>query len=190
MVSILKPNEPSADPKRYRAISLLSIPYKILKRLIYACVKSIIDPSLPRELAGFLPAKSIVDQVTLLTQKLENRFLAKKKAGVMFINLTGAYDTVWHCSFTCKLLRLLPDRQMISKIMELVRNRSFTLTTGTGKQNRLRRLTNAVSQGAVLALLLFNIDNSTYTTFQQQVPESSRILTIRRSCTLQATGRR
>ena len=46
---------------------------------------------------------------------------------------------------------------MVKMIMELVRNRSFTLTTGDSKQSRLRRLKNAVPQGPVLAPLLFNI---------------------------------
>ena len=41
--------------------------------------------------------------------------------------------------------------------MELVLNRSFTLTTGDSKQSKLRRLKNSVSQGLVLAPLLFNI---------------------------------
>ena len=41
--------------------------------------------------------------------------------------------------------------------MELVRNRSFTLTTGDSKQSRLRRLQNGVPQGSVLAPLLFKI---------------------------------
>ena len=42
-------------------------------------------------------------------------------------------------------------------IIELVRNRSFTLTTGDSKQSMLHRLKNGVSQGSVLAPLLFNI---------------------------------
>ena len=46
---------------------------------------------------------------------------------------------------------------MVKMIMELVRNRSFTLTTGDSKQSRLRRLENGVPQGSVLAPLLFNI---------------------------------
>ena len=46
---------------------------------------------------------------------------------------------------------------MVRMIMELVRNRSFTLTTGDSKQSRLRRLKNGVLQGSVLAPLVFNI---------------------------------
>ena len=46
---------------------------------------------------------------------------------------------------------------MVQMIIELVRNRSFTLTTGDSKPSRLRRLKNGVSQGSVLAPLLFNI---------------------------------
>ena len=74
----------------------------------------------------------------------------------MFVDLTAAYDTVWHRSITCKRLRLLPDRHMVYLIMEMVGNRSFTLITGNGKQSRLQ-LKNDFSQGSVLATLLFKI---------------------------------
>ena len=75
----------------------------------------------------------------------------------MFVDLTEAYDTVWHCGLTCKLLRLLPDRQLVHMIMEMVINRTFTVTTGNGQRSRLRRLKILVPQGSVLAPLLFNI---------------------------------
>ena len=42
-------------------------------------------------------------------------------------------------------------------IMELVRNRSFTLTTGDSKQSRLRYLKNGVPQASILAPLLFKV---------------------------------
>ena len=151
VVAIPKPSKPVEDPKSYRPISLLCVPYKILERLIYARVEPLIDPLLPREQAGFRRGRSTVDQVTLLTQSIENAFEAKKKTGAVFIDLTAAYDTVWHRGLTCKLLRLLPDKHMVRMIMELIRNRSFTLTTGDSKPSRLRRLRNGVPQGSVLA---------------------------------------
>ena len=75
----------------------------------------------------------------------------------MFVDLTAAYDTVWHNGLTCKLLRLLPDRNMVQMTMEMVGNRSFTLTTGNGQRSRLRRLKNGVPQESVLAPLRFSI---------------------------------
>ena len=131
--------------------------FKILDRLIYAHVEPLIDPLPPKEQAGFRHRKSTVDQVVLLTQNIEDSFEAKKKAGAVFVDLTAAYDIVWHRGLTCKLLRLLSDKHMVRMIMELVQNRSFTLTTGDNKQSRLHRFKNGVPQGSVLALLLFNI---------------------------------
>ena len=157
VVAIPKPAKPVGDPKSYRPISLLCVPYKILEKLIYARVEPLVDPRLPNEQAGFRRGKSTVDQVVLLTRNIEDSFEAKKKVAAVFVNLTAAYDIVWHRGLTCKLLRLLPDKHMVNMIMELVRNRSFTLTTGDSKQSRLRRLKNGVPQGSVLALLLYNI---------------------------------
>ena len=157
VVAIPKLMKPVGNSKSYRPISLLCVPYKILERLIYARVDPLINPLLPKEQDGFQRGKSTVDQVALLTQNIENSFAAEKKAGTVFVNLTVAYDTVWHRGLTWKLLRLLPDKHMIRMIMELIQNRSFTLTTDDSKQTRLRLLKNRVLQGSVLTLLLFNI---------------------------------
>ena len=93
----------------------------------------------------------------MLTLNIEDSFEANKKTVAMFVDLTAAYDTVWHRGLTCKLLRLLPDKHMVWMIIELVRNRSFTLTISDSKPSKLRRLKNGLPQGSVLAPLLFNI---------------------------------
>ena len=157
VVAIPKPKKPVEDPKIYRPISLHCVPYKIFERLIDGRVEPIVDPLLRREQAGFRRGRSTVDQTVLLTQNIEDLFEDKKKAGAVFVDLTAAYDTVWHRGLTCKLIRLLLDKHMVRIIMELVRNRSFTLTTGDSKQSRLRRLRNDLPQGSVFVLLHFNI---------------------------------
>jgi len=53
VVAIPKPEKSLGDPKSYRPISLLCVPFKILERLIYTHVETITDPLLPQEEAGF-----------------------------------------------------------------------------------------------------------------------------------------
>ena len=123
------------------------------ERLIHARVEPIIVPLLPQEQMGFWHRRSTVDQITLLTQHTKDSFTAKKD-GALFVDLTAAYDIVWHRDLTCKLLWLLPDRDMVHMIIELVGNRSFTLTTGNGQRSRLWRLKNGIPQVSVLEPLL------------------------------------
>ena len=52
---------------------------------------------------------------------------------------------------------MLPDRHMVSFVMELLTHRSFTLRSGDGQVSRLRRIHNGVPQGSTLAPTLFNI---------------------------------
>ena len=51
-----------------------------------------------------------MDQTVLHIQNIEDSFEAKKKVGAVIVDLTAAYDTVWHRGRTCKLLSLLPDK--------------------------------------------------------------------------------
>ena len=134
VVAIPKPAKPVENPKSYQPISLLCVCYKILERLIYARVEPLIDPLLPKEQAGFRCGKSTVDQVVLLIQNIEDSFETKKKTGAVFVDLTAAYDTVWHRGHTCKLLRLLPDKHMVKMIMELVRNQYLPLPPVTASK--------------------------------------------------------
>ena len=96
VVAIPRLSKSVEDPQSYRPISLLCVPYKILEGLIHNRVEPIVDPLLPKEQAEFRHGKSTVDQVVLLTQNIEDSFEAKKIAGAVFVDLTSAYDTVWH----------------------------------------------------------------------------------------------
>ena len=116
-----------------------------------------VDPQLPREQAGFCHGRSTVDQVTLLTQDIEDSFQHNEKAGGVILDLAAAYDTGWHRGHHLKLVRTIPGRHMVGFIMEMLSNRSFVMHTSDGQRSILRRMKNGVPQGSVLSPMLFNI---------------------------------
>ena len=99
------------------------------------------DPQLPREQTGFRRGISTVDQVTLtlLTQDTDDSFQHNEKAGVVFLDLSAAYDTVWHRGLHRKVIRIIPDRHMVGFIMEMLSNRSFVVHISDGQRNRLKK---------------------------------------------------
>ena len=112
-----------------------------------------IYPQLPREQTDFRRGSSTVDQITLLTQDIDDGFQVNEKAGVMLLDLTATYDTMWLRGLHLKLLKTVQDKHLVSFIMEILTYRSFTLMTSDGQNSRLRKLKN----GIPLAPLLFKI---------------------------------
>ena len=130
IIAILKPGKSPEEAGSYRPISLLSVCFKLLERLIYNRLFPVVDPQLSREQAGFRPGRSTVEQVVKLTEYIETAFENRKKCGAVFVDLSAAYDTVWHRGLTLKMLQLIPNKYMVRFICELITNRSFKLYVG------------------------------------------------------------
>jgi len=111
---------------------------------------------------------------SIASNHIEDSISAKKRPELCLS--TAAYDTAWHHGLTCQLLKLLPDRHMAHMIMEMVSNRSCTLTTENSNRSRIRRLKNSVPQGSVRASLILNT-YCTSLTCQPPSPESMHMLT-------------
>ena len=75
------------------------------------------------------------------------------KVGVVFVDLSWAYDRVGHR--TLKLLKIISNKNIV-KMIEMIRQRFFVLNLSNAK-SRKRRLANGVPQDSVLAPILFNI---------------------------------
>ena len=73
----------------------------------------------------------------------------------VFLDLTAAYDTVWHTGLLAKLTKTMPF-WFVQLVELLLRNRRFRVHMGNDK-SAWRDQVNGLPQGSVLAPTLFNL---------------------------------
>ena len=130
-----------------------------------------IDEGLIRQQAGFRPGKSCTGQILHLTQHIKDGFEKKKVTGIVFVDLTAAFDTVCHQLLQYKVYQLTKDFKFTQIVTMLMKDRRFYVTLN-GKNSTWRRKKNGLPQGSVLSPILFNI----YTNNQLIGPDTNHFL--------------
>jgi len=78
------------DPRSFRPISLLCVPYKLLERLLLFRLEPVVDPQLPAQQGGFRRGRSTVQQIVKLTSDIEESYEGRRKADLVLVDLTAA----------------------------------------------------------------------------------------------------
>ena len=95
VIAVEKPGKDPSLAANYRPISLLNVCYMLLERLALQRISLTVGLLSPDQ-AGFRKGRSTCDQVATLTTFIENEFQQNIKTGAVFLDLTAAYDAVWH----------------------------------------------------------------------------------------------
>ena len=123
---ILKKGKDRHSKTSYRPISLLSCLGKTMERMVNRRLLHHLEKNglLSPSQSGFGKNRSTEDQVTLLTQDIENGFQQKMKTLAVFVDLTKAFDKVWKEGLLFKLLRKRVCGNMYSWIQSYLFQRS------------------------------------------------------------------
>jgi hypothetical protein len=110
VITIHKTGKDGSDPSHFWPISLLRI-------------QPLIDAVVPMSQAGFCKNRSWSGQVLALTSHIVAGFQRKLKTGVVFIDLTVAYDTVWRDGLMLKFMLVVPYAKLSSLMQNMLSNR-------------------------------------------------------------------
>ena len=107
IIPILKKGKDRHSKTDYRPISLLSCLGKSMERMVNRCLQHHLEKKclLCPSQSGFRKNRSTEDQVTLLTQDIENASQQKIKTLAVFVHLTKAFNKIWKEGLLFKLLR-------------------------------------------------------------------------------------
>ena len=146
------------DKQNYRPISLLPVLGKIFEKIIFEklychlCNNGLITP----HQSGFRPGDSAINQLLSITHKIYSAFeeLPSKETRAVFLDLSKAFDRVWHEGLIYKLKCNGVSGDLLLLIQNFLSDRQQRVVLN-GKCSNWATVSAGMPQGSVLGPLLF-----------------------------------
>lgn len=157
VVPLYKKND-RCSVKNYRPVSLLCTMSKVLERIVHLrlyehCVSNNL---LTEKNAGFKQSDSTVNQLVSLTDKITKALDKKHDACVVFLDISKAFDKVWHRGLIFKLKQFGLGNIVVDWMDSYLSGRSQQVTIN-GVSSDPINISAGVPQGSILGPLLFLI---------------------------------
>ena len=158
MTPIHKQGKSKDKAESYRPISLLSCLCKTMERMVNTRLTWYLENNniLIEEQAGFRKGRCTEDQITLISQSIEDGFQEKKNTVAVWIDMEKAFDRVWKKGLSYKLQKYGITGKMHQWITEYLRKRKARVKIQE-HLSRCHTLKEGVPQGSVLSPTLFSI---------------------------------
>lgn len=157
IVVVPKPGKPSHLASSYRPISLLPTASKVYEKLLLKRLNPLLDDLniIPDHQFGFRQKYSTVEQVHRVTNVIRQNLEEGKYCSAAFLDVSQAFDKVWHEGLLFKIKLLLPH-SYFNIFKSYLTNRTFQIKF-QDVTSSLSEIHSGVPQGSVLGPILYTI---------------------------------
>jgi hypothetical protein len=176
---IATPGKNPAEVTSYRPISLISLLSKILEKIILKRLTPILAANkvIPAHQFGFRPKHGTIQQVHRIIHRINNDLENKRYCTAAFIDISQAFDKVWHIGPLLKLKQALPH-PAFTLLGSYFANGMFQVRHQEAHSS-LYHILAVVPQGRILGPIL-------YTIFKSDLRKQNKRLPRRTPTTLQS----
>ena len=156
ILPLLKAGKPASELASFRPISLTSCVSKCFERMLaerlyyYAESLGIFDS----QQAGFRKGRGCDDQIACIIQAIQDGFNKKKKAVLVLLDFSKAYDTVWRERLLMTMIEDGVPMIMVRWLFSFFQNRQAQVKF-SGVLSKSRIFKQGLPQGSVLSPVLF-----------------------------------
>ena len=137
----------------WRGITLLSIPSKILAKIIINRISTATDEYLREEQAGFRKGRGCTDQIFVLRNIIEQCTEWQRQLYINFVDFQKAFDSIHRES----LWKILRSYGIPAKLVDIIKSFYNNFTCSLQNSNIMFQVKTGVRQGCVMSSVLFNM---------------------------------